>query len=295
MRFKLPILFLIMAITLSTFANTKQTDTAVSKELPLPELPDSLKNPADRADYILEHFWDQMDFNNKDLYADTVFIEQNFVNYINLFPHAHQEKLETFVNKFSKEIENDKLMAKLIYYLSDKYLDSKDSPMRNGEYHILFLTNAAASEALGEAGKLRAQFRLEAALKNRPNTPASDFSFTNRDGSTQKLSEVKTSDNILLLFYDPDCNHCIDIIDEIKSLNLNSTTIIAIDSEEDKELWDKTKDSLPANWIVGFANDPIQEDELYIFEEMPTLFLLTSDKIIRLKDATIKEISGNIR
>lgn len=294
MKFKLSILFLLSAITLSTFANTEHTDKYEGRELPLPELPDSLQKTAERADFIIEHFWDQMDFRNKDLSTDTVFIEQNFVNYLNLFPHAHQEKLETFVNTFSKKIEKNQLMAKLIYFLSDKYLDSKDSPMRNGGYHILFLTNAASSEALGEAGKLRAQFRLEAALKNRPNTPASDFSFTNRDGSTQKLSEIKTTDKILLLFYDPDCNHCIDTMEEIKRLNPTSTTIVAIDSEGDKELWDKTKYSLPGNWIVGFANDPIQEDELYIFEEMPTIFLLTPDKIIRLKDATIKEITDTL-
>ena len=77
-------------------------------------------------------------------------------------------------------------------------------------------------------------------------------------------------------------------------MHLGKTKIVAIDSEEDRELWDNTKDTLPDSWTVGFAIDPVQDDEIYVFEEMPTIFLLDKDKKIILKDATIQEIKNTI-
>ena len=65
---------------------------------------------------------------------------------------------------------------------------------------------------------------------------------------------------------------------------------MAIDPQEDKDLWYETSNDLPQNWIVGFALDPIQDDETYIFEEMPTLYVLDASKNVLLKNATLLEI-----
>ncbi len=260
------------------------------KELPLPEVPTTLTNPADRADFIISHFWDSLDFSNPDSILDEASLEQNFVNYINIFSHSNVEKLPESISRLLTAAEKDPLAAKRLYSLADKYLATKDSPFRNENFYIYFLNNAIKSDALGEAGRERAKYRLEAAMKNRPGNTPSDFKFETREGTTISLSALTNTKKTLLIFYDPDCNHCSETIEELKIMPLGSLQVIAIDSQEDKDLWNETKVGLPENWIVGFALDPIQDDESYVFEEMPTLFLLDTSGKILLKDATLLEI-----
>lgn len=260
------------------------------KELPLPEVPATLTKPAERADFIIYHFWDGLDFSNPGSSLDDASLEQNFVNYINLFSHSHSEKLPESVSKLLRSAETNPPVARSLYLLADKYLATKDSPFRNESNYILFLNNAIKSDALGEAGRERAKYRLEAAMKNRPGFKASDFKFETREGEISSLSEIPDAQKTLLIFYDPDCNHCSETIEEIKGLSLDSFKVVAIDPQEDKDLWYETSNVLPQNWIVGFALDPIQDDETYIFEEMPTLYVLDASKNVLLKNATLLEI-----
>ena len=45
----------------------------------------------ERAEYIISRFWDGMDFADTLRSRDRQFMEQNFVNFLSLFPHARQE------------------------------------------------------------------------------------------------------------------------------------------------------------------------------------------------------------
>lgn len=273
-------------------ADAQSTSTHIIKELPLPTVPDSLTQPSDRADYIIKHFWDSLDFEKTASQFDDESLEQNFVNYINLFSHANASNLKGNIDTLMSAAENTPSLAKKLYNLADKYLATRESPFRNESYYIYFLQNEIKSQACGEAARERAKYRLQAALKNRPGSQAADFKFISRDGTSLTLSSLDCETPVLLMFYDPDCNHCSETIEEIKSLNLNNIKIVAIDSEDDRELWDTTKNAMPDSWTIGFALDPIQNNDIYIFEEMPTLFLLDKSKKIILKDASLSEIKG---
>lgn len=261
--------------------------SAQVRELALPNVPDSITKPADRADYVMLHFWDGMDFSDTTLTAENDFMEQNFVNYLSLFPHAHTECLPTNVNEFLDRAAADVNAYSVVYHLAEKYLNNTDSPMRDEGYYILFLNHAVDRGALGEADRERAKFRLEMAVKNRPGTTAPDFRVVTRQGEEITLrSLLKDGDNIVI-FYDPDCDHCSEVMSEIASAPIQqSANIIAIDAEEDRQLWDDTNSHLPSEWTVAFALDPIQDDELYIFPEMPTIYILDGDATIKVKEAT---------
>ena len=150
---------------------------------------------------------------------------------------------------------------------------------------------APQSAPQSEADKLRAAYRAEIAAKNRPGTKAANFSFTTRDGKKQSLHKLKSKKNILLLFYDPDCDHCQEVIETLRNGEYEEKyTIMAIDTEEDRELWDETAPALPEDWTVGFALDPIQENETYVFDTMPTIYLLAPNKKVLLKEANLSDL-----
>lgn len=286
--------FIILWITVFSIKvsanNPVESDTV--RELPLPQVPDSLKRPAERADYIIAHFWDKMDFSDPEIVNDSSFIEQNFVNYINLFSHANENSLPENVSAFLKASEVSPSVAHMIYDLADKYFSYNDSPFRNDKYNILFLKNAINSNSLSEAERARSNYRLESAQKNIPGSKFPDFKIIMREGEESNIEACLNKDKNLIIFYDPDCSHCVETIDKIKKLSTIDSFphVIAIDVTDDRQLWDDTKNNLPKDWDVTFASEPIEDNELFIFEEMPTLFLVNGDGMIILKNTTIEEI-----
>ncbi len=289
------IILLISGFSFSISANETLEYEPV-RELPLPQVPDSLRRPVDRADFIIAHFWDKMDFSNPEMTNDSTFIEQNFVNYINLFSHADENKLPESVSSFLQASEASPSATHLIYDLADKYFYYTDSPFRSDKYHVLFLKNAINSKVLTEAERSRANYRLENALKNIPGSKFPEFKVIMRKGEEADIMKCLKNENNLIIFYDPDCSHCMETIDKIKKLSTirEMPHVIAIDVTEDKQLWNETKDALPNEWDVTFALDPIEDNDLFIFEEMPTLFLVDGNGIILLKNTSIEEIENKI-
>ena len=113
-------------------------DTLSSRELPLPEIPSTLRSAPERAAYVVTHFWDDMDFRDTLCSRDTAFMEQNFVNFVALFPHAESTSLQPAVRNLMRRAEADPVAYTLLMEIAEKYLYEPVSPMLNEEYFIFF-------------------------------------------------------------------------------------------------------------------------------------------------------------
>ena len=263
-------------------------------ELPLPELPATLRTPPARAAYIIGHFWDAMDF------ADTLrshnrdFMEQNFANYLSLFPIADTTALAPAVATLVGRARADAGALSLLAETAEKYLYEQDSPLFNEEYYLLF-ADALAAAPLRDYGRLRIEAQRAAMRKNRVGTVAADFSFETRDGKRLRLSEAAPGRRVLLLFYDPDCDHCMRTIAELSgSAPLNEAVargdmaIVAVYAgfgSSDRAAWRRTLDRLPAAWTVGFDSGTVYTRDLYVLRNLPALYLLDASRRVILKDA----------
>lgn len=181
--------------------------------------------------------------------------------------------------------------------LAYKYLYEADSPMENEEILVPFLTYATDSARADDYIRMRANFLQERVLKNRPGTKAADFQYITRDNKKINLWSV-LAEELLLLFYDPECLHCMEIISQIihdsdisAHLNNGKLKILAIYTERNESVWNANKNLLPANWIVGKDISGITENEIYDLKAMPTLYLLDKDKRVLMKDLDIRDIT----
>lgn len=192
------------------------------------------------------------------------------------------------------------------YQEAENTIGNPDSELYDETAFAVILEKALAENFLDEAERMRAEYRIEMAAKNKPGSYAADFRFElrpanlnhsgtdsddNSDNDALNLYDVSTTKPILLMFYDPDCGHCMETIGELSVSPLqDKVTIIAIDAEEDREGWLETLGNIPESWTVGFALDPIQEDETYIFVTSPSIYLLSPDKKVLLKDTRLNRI-----
>ena len=267
-------------------------------ELPLPGIPESITAPERRAAYIIAHFWDGMDFGDTLRCRDRAFMEQNFVNYLSLFPHARRETLPPHIARLLERAAADPRCLDLVNDLAEHYLDDPNSPMRDEEYYILFLEGLLHLPGLSETERIRPAYRLETAKKNRPGTTAADFAYTDREGSRRTLHATR-GERLLLLFYDPACSHCSQILDGLREsavvadlVENRELSVLAVYTEGDRRLWDGTKASLPQEWTVAIDESRIVERELYAFPAMPVIYLLDGKKTVLLKDPSPMQLEA---
>ena len=272
---------------------TSSADTEVTLPLNLPTpIPPEGYDREDALNYISYHFWDSLDRKDTTLLHDTDFIEQNFANYALFLSHTtdtviRKEGVKNLMESLQSDTAAYNLMGKIAYH----YLYNPNSPMYSEESFIPFMEVLETSPLVDATNKLRISFLLENARKNRPGTKASDFSFITREGKNISLHSLPSENDILLMFYDPDCDSCQDHISRMKTnealaklIENGSLTIVAIYSGENREAWIKSAGDLPKEWIVGYEPGSLEDNELYYFRASPTFYLLNKEKQVINKD-----------
>lgn len=259
-------------------------------ELPLPEVPATLRTPAERADFIVGHFWDAMDFRDTLRARNADFIEQTFVNYVSIFPYAGDEARRSSVQALLKAAEADREACMLLLETAEKYLYDPNSPMLDENFYTYFLETVQDTPLLDRYEKMRYVHQLKDVRKNRAGMSAADFGYVTREGAAATLHATAVSGSLVLLFYDPECEHCREIVgalhtDPVLSPRVTSgeVKVLAVYAGGEESLWRSTLDAMPAEWTVAMSKE-LDGDERYVLRAMPTLYLLDREKRVVLKD-----------
>ncbi|MDY5433475.1 DUF5106 domain-containing protein [Bacteroides pyogenes] len=267
------------------------------KAIVLPAIPPMFTTIEQRADFLVKHYWDNVNF------ADTNYIhhpdvtEQAWVDYCDLLKHVPLSVAQDAVRATIKRTEADKKVFVYITDLADKYLYDPNSPMRNEEHYIPVLDAMIASPLLDETEKIRPRARRELAQKNRRGTKALDFSYTTASGAQGSLYGVKAA-YTLLFINNPGCYACTAAIEELKtaptisSLHRNNRlAVLSVYPDDEPEEWKKHLTDFPKSWINGYdKHTAIKNRQIYDLKAIPTLYLLDREKNVLLKDATVQAI-----
>ncbi len=279
--------------TSRTTSGASLPDVAVS-ELALPELPVELKSPAERASYLLLHFWDNMDFSNPASGCrDTAYMEQNFANFIDVMPHAPSDSVRAeAVGMLLDKAAGDPEAFDLLTWIAETYLNSTDSPMYSESLYMLFLKSLSVCGSLDEVMRERYGAQLADLNRNRPGQIAADFIFVSPGDSSSLHAVAAAHDSTLVVIYDPDCHDCHTLIDRLKqdevihdAVTSGSMAVMALYPYDDTELWTRTISDLPDWWIVARGEGSVSLEDLYYIPRTPRTYLLDRDaRIVRVTE-----------
>ena len=260
-------------------------------EFPYPQIPTMMTEPQQRATYLLMHYWDNVDFNDMKLVANDDFMEQGFVNYLSVLPIVDAQTAEKSVEAAMKRAEINVVAYKKMVNIAEKYLFEPNSPMVSDEMYIMFLNQILNTNVLSKVEKARFEYQHKVVMKNRVGTVATDFVYIDKEGKSGSLHSFKAEET-LLIFYDPDCDNCAEIIEKLRyDRVLNSKImsgklrVLAVYAEDNVDLWKKELPKMPTNWTVGRSVSKIKPLGLYILRAMPAIYLLDKDKKVIKKEA----------
>ena len=206
------LLLLLIGLVGHLFFPTNLMAQSETNSFTLPVIPDTLQTVESRSSYLVAHYWDRFSFaDSLQFMNQPEVVEQALVDYVDLFrlvPAAEAENsLSTLMDKASVTLNG----FLFFYNTLEKYLYDATSPMRNEALFIPVLQKMMASDKLNDDDKLRPAMLLKSVSKNKVGSTAADFSYTKSDGSQHRLSELQTP-LILLLFFDPECDDCHQVI-----------------------------------------------------------------------------------
>ncbi|NDO60202.1 DUF5106 domain-containing protein [Bacteroides caecimuris] len=277
--------------------STNETIQDTIKSITLPAIPAMMTAPEQRADFLVKHYWDNVNFADTNYIHHPEVTEQAWADYCDILNHV---PLETAQEAMRKTIERTNANKKVFTYitdLADKYLYDPNSPMRNEEFYIPVLDAMLDSPLLEEIEKVRPKARRELAQKNRIGTKALNFNYTLASGAQGSLYQLQ-AEYILLFINNPGCHACTETIDALKNapiinqlLEQKRLTVLSIYPDEELDEWRKHLNEFPQEWINGYDKKfAIKEQQLYDLKAIPTLYLLNKEKTVFLKDATAQAV-----
>ena len=266
-----------------------------SLELPLPVIPDNIKDDDPRREYAGMHFWDSLNFNDTTKTLNDEFMEQNFTNFI-LFLQAQtsaEAQKRIITNLLSRAAVNQKTLKK-ITEIARLYLAEPNSPMRSDNIWMVYLEAATADERYlpGLADLERARYELKMLNKNKVGSKASNFAYIDSQGGKHSLYDTQPGKKVMLLvFYDSDCENCDGVFESMMSdsslnsfLSSGDYVLLAIDAKENKEAWIEKSKKLPKSWKVGFNTDGIVDRDIYWLPALPAIYVLDTDYKVMKRD-----------
>jgi len=275
----------------------KRPATGTEKEPPavmfsLPEIPEILTEEADRFIYLALHFWDNYHFQDTAYLTQKEMTERAFADYMELLRFIPENNAVASVNIMLARAESGNGTVSYFSGLFDKYLNDPNSPVRNEKLYIPVLEYILVSPSVSETEKIRSEYQLERALKNRPGTKAANITITLADGRKSTLYDIK-SRYILLYFNNPDCSACKEVKAGISDSSLLSRliddgtiTVFAVYPDEDIKAWRDHLPEMPPKWVSGYDSGlEIRKKETYNLPAIPSIYLLDADHTVIVKDA----------
>lgn len=264
------------------------TEATLSFKLPYDDLTkiESLK----QYEHYVAHFWDDFRFDigdDVDRYsAEEVYTA--FAKYVMTIPAP---KADSLLRTLIHRAEASRPVLDFFAEMTGEILYDPNSPLRNDEYYIPILEELAKSPLYDEYDRQIPQHTLHIVKQNRLGEVANDFRYTLPNGTQHSLHALD-ADYTILLFNNPGCEMCKEVIQEIEhSKRLSELSskhrivTLAIYPDEDIEAWRQYLPQMPKGWICGYDKEmTLTHKRLYDLKAIPSLYLLDKRKHVLVKD-----------
>ena len=293
-----PFVALSLVLSLWFISCTKEKHTAVYLDqagvawLDTVPTPSDISSPEERAEYRLLHYWDRLVFTDETYTHDTDFMSRVFDRYVSQLPVVDSAAAYPAVEELLRRAEADSVTYYVFTHLADGLYERGDY-----ESYLPFARAIIASDYPSEDDKMIPEYQLSLVLKNRPGTPAADFTYNTLDGESSMRSLLGERP-LILFFYNVPCHTCHRVMADIQSsetlsaaISAGKLSVLTVDKMGPLEEWTRSvKDELPEGWIHGYNYSDLYDTDLYNIKGVPTIYLLDKDGTVLIREASVASL-----
>lgn len=246
--------------------------------------PEIVESMAGYYQLMKTHFFDYIDFSNPDLLASSFYIDKavEYIFYLNGSEEPEMDQLlkrEAIITAMNAIGANYAAKKEVLHSLMFAFATQENIEllkMLRDDYYKALPQDLIDDDFLNE---------INGMLQLAVGALAPEIVW-NEDGEEQKLSELTTSEQYILVFWSTGCSHCLEEIPELyKITNENEDLhVIAIALEESSEEFEKLSGNMP-NWthVLGLEKWENEYALTYQIASTPTYFILDKNKVITAK------------
>lgn len=304
-------LLLCAAVMLCVCCTEKKPKSFTPLAFPEASVPLILESDSERTEYMVLNYWNGLTDTSRTFPCDSVLVsgvrkddvEQKFADWAALLDAAEPAVADKAVARLYERAvacerkNSSSNVFETFVYLADKYFYNPNSPMRNEDRYLPFVSRLASYDGLDRLMKGKYEREARLCAMNRTGTKAADFRFSDKNGRMYTLYGIK-AEYTLLFFSNPGCSACKNIMAVLDNspavsgyLESGRLAVVNIYIDDDLEAWKSYLPEYPEEWYNCFDPDfVIREDEIYGIRAIPSLYLLDEDKTVILKDAPEQKI-----
>lgn len=210
-------------------------------------------------------------------------------------PNAQSSSVSEAVERLMQQAENQPPLYDYLLHEAEELFFNATSPWRNEELFLHILQYDLDHHGSTFKGNRR-EYLYRLISRNRVGQPAYDIRLQMRNGSRQRLSDF-SGRYLLLVFFDPECGPCMEVLNLLRRstdidqlIRHDRLILLTVYTDHHPETWAEIKTHFPMQWQVAIDADQVVEDQHYDLKAMPTLYLLSPQQRVILKDADVSDI-----
>lgn len=278
-------------------SNGSEDEKSAAKAPQMPTPPTIMVDPVERAGYMLNGVFNGVEQIDIDMFANDTDREAWLSDLLGIGSKAREDvqrrAMSTFFDLATHEMDS------IAIEMNRLYLGHPNSPIFDEERYFLVMEEADKKGLLDTAEQVRLEDRKALFNRNRVGLPAEDFAFLTPDGSEHTLYNSFKGYEMLLMFYNPECDTCKQFMEFINTSAIvkkaveKGLRVLCMYTEDDEAQWRNKLNIIPDFATAGFnADRAIWNESLYNLRALPTIYLLDKDKTVILKDASPQDIEN---
>lgn len=261
-----------------------------------PQAPESLTTLSQRANFVVEHFWDRC--NLKSAFSSRDKMAKAFRDYVTYMQFATKDTTITSINKLIKEVQKKPKNMLTLAQIAEETLYGDSALFWSDELYLQFTNAVIKTKKISKADKARYEHHTKILTNSLTNSTLPNFEYEIPNGEKQQFDSIKAP-AIILFFNDIDCTDCqlakVRLATDInlnKLIDLGVIKIVSIYPGEANEEWKMEASNYPKNWIVGACNDIY---DMFDMRVIPTIYQLDENHKIIAKNLNVDGILSIVR
>lgn len=282
------VLFAIISISSAFFTVNAQEVIEIEPLFEYPTAPQELPTLEEKSDYLVEHFWDQMDFKSKST------VDQNALNdAFRVFSvplrWSAKDKAVAATDKLIQSISKNPVLLLQFTKAAEENIYGPRAEVWVDEVYLKFLTALVKNKKVPAARKKKYEDQLKVLSNTAIGSKAPEFSFENVNGDKANYFPMATS--TIIIFGNPK-----DTDWRITRLRMESNAALTDAVAKGKvnilfivpdkmDGWKNEVVNYSSKWTVGCGENL---KKIYDLRTMPSVYLISNEGNILLKNTPLE-------
>lgn len=254
-----------------------------------PIAPEEIPTLTEKSNWVMQHFWDNMDFKNKSALNQAA-VNDAVRTYCMPMQFADKVEVDKGVDKLLAQLSKNPTLLVQFTKGAEEALYSTRAGLWIDEVYMKFLEAFLKNKKLSAARKARYERQMRQLQNTRTNEIAPTFKFNTPTGNPGVYEPIGVF--TIIEFGNPDCDDC-------RHAKLKMETDVAFSSLVDKGLvnilfivpdpeegWQTKMTGFPSNWVIGASDTVADELDIRI---TPSFFVVGKDGKLVAKNITVDQ------